>query len=509
MTNDLYFNGEKLERAAFQDRAKRLAAVFKDHGVGEDDSVAVLMRNDLAYPLVIEACRHLGAFYVTLNWHGAAPEIAQIMDDAGAKLLIGHSDLTSKMTPAVGVDVPVLAIPTPPQILSVYDVDPAIAEGQLELESLLDAVEPLTTEPLRFRGMLAYTSGSTGRPKGIRREQDLSKPDTWENYKGLAAAVLQLQPGDRFYTAAPLYHSAPNALSSFVLAANYAELYIAPKFDPEKFLADVEKFGITHVYIVPTMMVRLLKLPQEVRERYDTSTLKFGISTGSAWPRDVKQAMIDWFGPIFYESYGASEIGFMTLVSSEEAQKKPGSVGKVLPGGSIKIIDDEGNELPAGEAGSIYVYLPQFGDFTYSNTDGDIKGQRYGQHATVGDIGYLDEDDYLFISDRKKDMIISGGANIFPAEIEAALIDMPEVFDCAVIGAPHAEFGEMVVAAVQPVPGETVTLETMQAFLSDRIAKFKIPRKLDLHDQLPRQDTGKIFKQRLRVPYWDKTGRQI
>lgn len=509
MSNDIFFAGQRTARDVFQDRAQRLARVFVDHGVGADDAVAVLMRNDVNYPLVIEACRHIGAFFVTLNWHGAAPEIAQIMDDAGAKLLIGHSDLTAKMTPSVGVHVPVIAIATPTEICAAYKVSPDIAAGQLEMSALLEAVAPIDNEPHRFRGMLAYTSGSTGRPKGIRREQDLTKPDTWDTYKGLAAAVLQLQPGDRFYTAAPLYHSAPNALTTFCMATNYAEIYIAPKFDPEQFLADVERYGITHVYIVPTMMVRLLKLPQEVREKYDTSTLKFGISTGSAWPRDVKQAMIDWFGPIFYESYGASEIGFMTLISSQEAQAKPGSVGKVLPGGSIKIIDDDGNELPAGEAGSIYVDLPQFGDFTYSNTDGDIKGQRYGKHATVGDIGYLDEDDYLFISDRKKDMIISGGANIFPAEIEAALIDMPEVFDCAIIGAPHPEFGEMVVAAVQPVVGQDVTLDMVQAYLSDRIARFKIPRKLDIHDQLPRQDTGKIFKQGLRAPYWDKVGRQI
>lgn len=509
MSNDIFFAGQQTARDAFQDRAKRLAAVFADYGVGQDDAVAVLMRNDVAYPIVIEACRHVGAFFVTLNWHGAAPEIAQIMDDAGAKLLIGHSDLTAKMTPAIGVNVPVIAIPTPPEICAAYKVGSKIADGQIDMDTLLNAAEPITNDPHRFRGMLAYTSGSTGRPKGIRRAQDLTKPDTWDTYKGLAAAVLKIAPGDRFYTAAPLYHSAPNALSTFCMATEYAELHISPKFDPEQFLADVEQYGITHIYIVPTMMVRLLKLPQEVREKYDTSTLKFGISTGSAWPRDVKQAMIDWFGPIFYESYGASEIGFMTLISSQEAQAKPGSVGKVLTGGSIKIIDDDGNEMPAGQAGSIYVHLPQLGDFTYSNTEGDIKGQRYGQHATVGDIGYLDEDDYLFISDRKKDMIISGGANIFPAEIEAVLIDMPEVFDCAVIGAPHPEFGEMIVAAVQPVAGYNVTLDMVQAYLSDRIARFKIPRKLDIHDQLPRQDTGKIFKQGLRAPYWDKVGRQI
>jgi long-chain acyl-CoA synthetase len=357
--------------------------------------------------------------------------------------------------------------------------------------------------------MLAYTSGSTGRPKGIRRELNTEGPDRYEIYKALAVGLMHLEPGDRFYTAAPLYHSAPNALSTMCIAAGYAELYIASRFDPEGFLADIERFKITHCYLVPTMMVRLLKLPKEVREKYDVSSFRFGISTGSAWPADVKRAMIDWFGPVFYESYGASEIGFITLISSEESIRKPGSVGKVLEGGSIKIINDDGEELPVGEPGSIYIDLPQFGDFSYSNTDGDLKGQRHGKHATVGDIGYLDEDGYLYISDRKKDMIISGGANIFPAEIEAALIEMPEVFDCAVFGAPHAEFGETIVSAVQCADGASLTLSDVQSFLSDKIAKFKIPKILDIHDELPREDSGKIFKQRLRAAYWEDTGRQI
>jgi len=239
------------------------------------------------------------------------------------------------------------------------------------------------------------------------------------------------------------------------------------------------------------MMVRLLKLPEETRNKYDVSSFKYGVSTGSAWPAEVKAAMIEWFGPVFYESYGASEIGFMTLISSEEALRKPNSVGKVLEGGSIRILDDEGNALPVGEPGLIYIDLPQFGDFSYSNTEGDIKGQRNGKHATVGDVGYLDEDGYLYISDRKKDM------------------KMPEVFDCAVFGAPNAEFGEMIVAAVQCVDGKSVTLEDVQSFLSDKIAKFKIPKKLDIHSGLPREDSGKIFKQRLRAPYWNKTERNI
>ncbi|GGX57038.1 acyl-CoA synthetase [Litorimonas cladophorae] len=508
MTSALYFDGVKTERDTFEHRAKCFATVLQNYGVGEDDAVAVLMYNDLTYLEIIEACRYVGAYYVTLNWHSSAREIQLILEDSEAKLVVGHSDLTEKLTPEVGVTVPVLSLKTPAALTS-STPEKFLPKGQGDLIALMEAASPITTPPLRFRSLLAYTSGSTGRPKGIRRDVDLSRPDTYETYKALAVMLLKLAPGDRFYTAAPLYHSAPNALSNFTIAVGFAEIYIAPKFDAEGFLADVERFGITHCYIVPTMMVRLLKLPEDVRRKYDTSTLRFGISTGSAWPRDVKKAMIEWFGPIFYESYGASEIGFITLISSQEAQQKPGSVGKILEGGSIKILDDDGVELPVGEAGSIFVDLPQFGDFTYSNSEGDLKGQRYGKHATVGDIGYLDEDGYLYISDRKKDMIISGGANIFPAEIEAALIEMPEVFDCAVFGAPHPEFGERVVAAVQCRPGHVVTLEAIQDFLGPRMAKFKIPQHMDIHDALPREDSGKIFKQRLRAPYWEGFGRQI
>ncbi|MEP3890944.1 MAG: AMP-binding protein [Hellea sp.] len=509
MENDLYFGGRKTGRAQFLRRVKCLATILKNHGVGEDDAIGVLLRNDTFYMEVAEACRYVGAYYVTLNWHAAPAEIIDILEDSKSKLVIGHSDLTATLTADADMSIPILAVPTPAEIVEAYGVQSEIAAGQIHLNDLIETAELFEATPARARGMLAYTSGSTGRPKGIRRAVDLTRPDPYMMYKSLASLLLQLTPGDRFYTAAPLYHSAPNALSAMCVAADYAALYISPKFDPEGFLADIERYGITHCYLVPTMMVRMLKLPEDVRNKYDVSTLRFGISTGSAWPRDVKQAMIDWFGPIFYETYGASEIGFMTLISSEEAQHKPGSVGKVLEGGSIKIIDDDGQELPVGTAGTIYVDLPQFGDFTYSNTDGDLRGQRYGSHATVGDIGYLDADDYLYISDRKKDMIISGGANIFPAEIEASLIKMPEVFDCAVFGAPHPEFGEMVIAAVQCADGKSLTLGDVQNFLSDKIARFKTPRKLDIHDQLPREDSGKIFKQRLRAPYWDKTGRKI
>ncbi len=464
------------------------------------------MRNAPAYLEVIEACRYVEAYYVPLNWHSSAQEILHILDDSNTRVLIGHSDLLHNMSSQDLNNIEVLQTPTPPEIVERYALAPDSSHSGKadDLEKLIANGQPITTPPLKFRGMFSYTSGSTGRPKGIKREVDESTPDKYEVYRGLSTTLMQLQPGDRFYVSAPIYHSAPNALSMSCIAAENADIYIEAKFDAEQFLADIDKNKITHTYIVPTMMVRLLKLPQSVKSQYDVSSLRFALSTGSACPTDVKQAMIDWFGPIFYESYGASEIGFMTLISSEEAQRKPGSVGKVLPSGSIKILDDEKQSLPMGESGLIYVHLPMFGPFEYTNAEGNLDDLHVDGHTTVGDVGYVDDEGYLFINDRKKDMIISGGANIFPAEIEAVMIEMPDVVDCAVFGAPHVEYGELIVAAVQCKAGRTVTLVEVHAFLDNKIARFKFPRKLDLHDALPREDSGKIFKQRLRAPYWPK-----
>lgn len=257
------------------------------------------------------------------------------------------------------------------------------------------------------------------------------------------------------------------------------------------------------------MMVRLLKLPDEVKQKYDVSSLKFTLSTGSACPPDVKIQMIEWFGPVLHEAYGASELGFMTLIDSAGMLEKPKSVGKVLSGGSVKILEDRMHEVPTGEVGTIYLNLPTSTKFSYTNDEGSVADQRYADYTTVGDMGFVDEDGYIFISDRKKEMIISGGANIFPAEIENELIQMPEILDCAVFGAPDDEFGERIVAAIECAPGKKVALEDVQLFLQPRLAKFKIPRVLDVHEELPRQDSGKIFKAKLREPYWKNSGRSI
>ncbi|WP_339768806.1 AMP-binding protein [uncultured Paraglaciecola sp.] len=505
MSGHFYLSGAQTKRDDMMDRAKKLAHIFRSKGVATGDVVAILLRNDTTLYEMVEACRYVGAYYVTLNWHNTQAELMPIIVDSGARMLIGHSDLLARFVEQLPESLATIVINTPEIIKERYSVqdnaDTPMSSSWEDLHQLLADKEAIDTPPQRFRGMFLYTSGSTGKPKGIKREYNEQRPDPYTVFAGLAKALMQLDNGDRFYISAPLYHSAPHALTLSCLAAENIEVFIEPKFDPERFLADVQKHQITHTYIVPTMMIRLLKLPQSVRDKYDISSLRYALSTGSSWPVDVKQGMIEWFGPIFYESYGASELGFMTLISSTEAALKPGSVGKAISGGTIIILDDDMQPLPTGESGSIYVHLPMFGPFEYTNTEGTLEGLHYQNHTTLGDVGYLDDDGYLFINDRKKDMIISGGANIFPAEIEAVLIEMPQIVDCAIFGVPHPEFGEKVVAAVQCAEGETVSIEDVAIFLEGKLARFKWPKKLDIHPALPREDSGKIFKQRLKAAY--------
>ena len=509
MAGDIYFNGVRTAREDFDRGALIIAADMMKRGIKTDDVIAVYMRNDIVYLQLIVAARYAGVRYATINWHAAPLEVQHILEDSGAKILYAHSDLLASLGDVVPAGVTSVSVPVPAAITEAYGAEDVHVPGAVPLADIFEATEPYDGAPQKFRGLFAYTSGSTGRPKGIKRTYNPDGPDTWDVYKTMSEVIMGAKEGDRMHVSAPLYHSAPNALSSFTLAAGNIDLFIDAKFESERFLDALHTHKVTHAYVVPTMMVRLLKLGEDVRAKYDVSSLRWTLSTGSPFPMEVKRPMIDWFGPVFNECYGASEIGFMTLISSEEALAKPGSCGKILPGGEVKILDDDFNELPAGEVGSIYIYLQQFGDFEYTNAEGNLSGQRQGKFTSVGDMGYVDEEGYIYISDRKKDMIISGGANIFPAEIEAQLILMTEVSDCAVFGAPDAEFGEKIVAAVTCRPGETVNEASVRAFLEPRLAKFKIPRKVDVHEALPRQESGKIYKAKLRAPYWEGAGRQV
>ncbi|MEP1449230.1 MAG: AMP-binding protein [Paraglaciecola sp.] len=503
MNGNLYLDGNPTPRAEFEIRSKKLANLLQAQGIEPNDTIAILMRNDTKYLEVIQACRYLGCYFVPLNWHSVTTEIEHIIQDSRAKVLVAHKDLIKQLEQPKLSEVLLAFFPTPEEVIDNYPIDlqqpSCTADLALDIELSLQTTLPIDSTPKPFRGMFAYTSGSTGRPKGIKRKADDEDTDKYAVYQGLAKSLMQLTCNDKFLVAAPLYHSAPNTLSICTLAASDVTLFIATKFDPQAFLSTIDKSKITHIYIVPTMMIRLLKLPQHIRDQYDLSSLKFAISTGSACPSEIKLAMINWFGPIFYESYGASEIGFMTLISSAEAINKPGSVGKIVPGGDIKILDESKQQLGQLQAGLIYVHLPMFGEFEYTNYDGESSAYKYENYVSVGDIGYLDSENYLFINDRQKDMIISGGANIFPLEIESVLIHMDEIVDCAIFGAPDPEYGEKVVAAVQCHPQKTITLSQMYDFLEGKLARFKYPKKLELHEKLPREDSGKIFKQKLRA----------
>jgi long-chain acyl-CoA synthetase len=319
---------------------------------------------------------------------------------------------------------------------------------------------------------------------------------------------MGIEPAMRTLLSAPLYHSAPNtyALHAFLEGE---VLFLEPRFEAEKTLELIERHRLSHLYLVPTMFVRLLKLPPEVRRRYDVSSVRFVSSTGSPCAPDVKRAMIDWWGPVINETYASSEAGHNTFIDSNDWLRHPGSVGRPLGRGRLKILDDAGRELPPGEVGMIFVRQPAYSDFTYIN-DAPARAaiERDGLWS-VGDLGYVDSEGYLYVADRKSDMVISGGVNIYPAEIEAALVGMPGVADCAVFGIPDAEFGEALAAAVQLRPGEALAEEAVRAYLRDRLAGYKVPRIVTFHDALPREDSGKIFKRLLRAPYWKDAGRRI
>lgn len=491
-------------------RASKGAGLLSAMGAGADARVALIMRNDLTQLEVMRAAATAGTVIVALNWHSEAEEVGAICDDCGAETVVIHRDLIDKLQPAlkgrrlIGV--------TPGHALrAAYHISKDDAESNNDIPEwagLVDDSRALTRRAA-MRPLLRYTSGSTGRPKAIRKIATGLRKDHRDLLRRIGTEMMQFKPGSRYFTAAPIYHSAPSTLTAAAMECEGVSTLVAPRFEPERFLAAIAAHKITHIYLVPTMMNRLLKLPQEVRARYDLSSIEFCVSTGSPWPHDLKVAMIDWWGPVFWETYGASEIGFMTMVSSAEALERPGTAGRMQMGGTVLILDSDGNLLKPGEVGEIHARLEAFGDFDYANDTESRKAAEQHGHVSVGDLGWVDEDGYIYITDRKKDMIISGGANIFPAEIEAVLMRAKFIRDVAVFGAPDPEFGEQVVAAIEPATGWEPDAEHVRQFLHGKLARLKHPRIIDFHEALPREDTGKIFKPRLREPYWRDAGRVV
>jgi long-chain acyl-CoA synthetase len=497
------------DHAEVTDRAARIAGGLRALGVKQGDCVCILMRNDITFLEAAYATMRLGAYAVPVNWHFKPEEINYILKDSETSVLVGHADLLHPLRDTVPADVTVLSAPTPPEIVPTYKIDPyhlATPAFATDLEAWLEQQSPYDGPALPQPANMIYTSGTTGNPKGVRRnaptpEQNVASERT-------RALIYGLKPGVRGLLPGPLYHAAPN---SFGLRAGRlgGALVLMPRFDAEEFLRLVEVEKIDTVFMVPTMLIRLLKLPEEIRRQYDTSSLRHVIHAAAPCPADIKRAMIQWWGPVISEYYGSTESGALTFATSDDALKKPGTVGKVLDGVELRFLDDNGDPLPQGEIGEIYSRAAGSPDFTYHNKPEKRTEIERDGFITSGDVGYVDKDGYVFIRDRKRDMVISGGVNIYPAEIEAALHAVPGVRDCAVFGIPDDEFGEAVMAVVEPQAGATLDIASIRAQLRTLLADYKIPKYLDIQVDLPREDSGKIFKRRLRDPYWARAGRSI
>ncbi|MEA2864974.1 MAG: long-chain acyl-CoA synthetase, partial [Bradyrhizobium sp.] len=492
------------DHAEVAGRVARIAGGLERLGVGQGDSVCILMRNDIAFIEAAYAAMRLGAYAVPVNWHFKPEEIGYVLNDSGARVLIGHADMLHRLRGVIPAGVTVLSAPTPLEILAQYKIDPdhlATPDFALELESWLKQQNPHEGPARPQPQNMIYTSGTTGHPKGVRREaptheQTAAAERLRERIYGLRLGVRALLPG-------PLYHSAPN---SFGLRAGRlgGALVLMPRFDPEEFLRLIQEHRIDSVFMVPTMFVRLMKLPEAVRSKYDVSSLRHVVHAAAPCPADVKRAMIEWWGPVIYEYYGSTEAGALTFATSDDALAKPGTVGKVLDGVELRFLGEDGRPLPQAEIGEIYSRNPDNPDFTYHNKPEKRAEIERDGFVTSGDVGYIDKDGYVFICDRKRDMVISGGVNIYPAEIEAALHAVPGVRDCAVFGIPDDEVGEALMAAVEPEAGVTLDVTGIRAQLKALLADYKVPKHVEILKNLPREDSGKIFKRHLRDPYWER-----
>jgi long-chain acyl-CoA synthetase len=424
-------------------------------------------------------------------------------------VLVGHADLLAPVAGAIPKGIAVIAAATPPEVAAAYGlapVTPSAVPGAHDYEAWLSAQTPHRGEMPTPTLIMFYTSGTTGHPKGVRRPAPT--PAQMAANERLRRDVFGITPGIRCAVPGPLYHSAPNAFA--MRAGRVARtMVLMPRFDPVGLLELIERERLDTMFMVPTMFIRLLKLPEEVRRRFDLSSLKFVIHAAAPCPPEVKRAMIEWWGPVINEFYGSTESSAVTLASSADTLKKPGTVGRAVEGAELRILDDEGRILPAGEVGEIFTRFASLPDFTYHNKPEARAAIDRNGFITSGDVGYLDADGYLFLCDRKRDMVISGGVNIYPAEIEAALVAHPAVKDCAAFGIPDEEFGESLCAHVELQPGKPATADEIRAYLGQHLAKFKIPKTIVFATALPREDSGKIFKRKLRAPYWEKAGRAI
>jgi long-chain acyl-CoA synthetase len=478
-------------------RAARIAAGLRGLGVSSGDNVAVVMANSVEFLEVSVGIAAVGANPVPVNWHWKSDEIGYLLSDSGSAVVFVHSDFVATVEQAAGSTVHVIEVGLSSSSGSRQDFEAWLARSEPG-DYASDATAGLGT---------IYTSGTTGKPKGIVRE-----PVSAESMMAMAVTMMTrmgLAPGGRTIIPAPLYHTAPNTMGTFAVRLGM-DTTILERFDPEEFLAAIERHRVEQVQMVPTMFTRLLRLPPEVRDSYDLSSLRSIVHSAAPCPRHVKEQMIEWLGPIITEYYGGSETGPIVWCTSEEWLAHPGTVGAPADGADVRIVDADGGRAVVGEVGVIYVkpadYWP---GFTYLGDDDKRRDMELDGYVTVGDMGRLDTDGYLYLTDRASDMVISGGVNIYPAETEAVLSELPGVRDCAVFGIPDEEYGESLAAHIETDDDARLTEDDVRTFLRSRLAGFKVPKLIVFDDALPREESGKLFKRRIRDTYWNDSELKI
>ena len=494
-------SGETVSFAELLRRSNRLANFLHSMGLRRGDVVAILMENQPGFLEVAWAAQRTGLYYAAINWHLSPDEVEYIVRDCGARVLVTSVAMGPLIEQLVG------RIPGVDVILC-RDGDLTTSTHRWAEVEAFDS--NLLPEPCEGCELL-YSSGTTGKPKAVKRP--LPPPgEMVPNHEGALGSyrtTYRTSEDSVYLSPAPLYHSAP-LMSCLTIHRIGASVIVMERFDAVETLALIERYGITHGQFVPTMFVRMLKLDPEIRNQYELSSLQLTIHASAPCPVAVKYQMIEWWGPILHEYYGGTEGMGTTTIDSDEWLKHPGSVGK--PSGcTIHIVGDDGVELPAGETGGVYFESTR--KFEYLNDPSKTASiQESHGWRTLGDVGHLDDDGYLYLTDRATFMIISGGVNIYPQEIENVIVMHPSVADVAVFGVPNDDFGEQVKAVVQPAVGVepgTALADEILAFSHDHLAGYKIPRSIDFVELLPRDPAGKLFKRHLRDPYWSDRKTQI
>jgi long-chain acyl-CoA synthetase len=465
--------------------ANQLVRALRRRGLQAGDGVALLCRNRPEFVEVTAACQRAGLRLTTVNWHLTADEAGYIVGDCEAKALVADT--------ALG-DVAAGSLAGAPACTAHLAVGGPIP-GFEDYDEALAAEDPADIDDPSLGTSMLYTSGTTGRPKGVFRPEPATS---------VIANLFDYRPGDRHLCTGPLYHAAPLAFSLAIPLSHGVGVVLMDKWDAAEALRLVDEHRITHTHMVPTMFHRLLSLPEATRAAHDLTSLRSVLHGAAPCPVPVKQAIIEWLGPIVVEYYAATE-GTACIVDSATWLTRPGTVGRP-PEGMVVIGDDQGTPLPAGTTGLVYMRAPKVGRFEYFK-DAEKTSSTYrsdGDYFTLGDVGHVDDDGFLYLTDRTANLIISGGVNIYPAEVDAVLLEHPAVGDAATIGVPDDEWGERVLAVVElqagVEPGDDLAAELIEHCRA-RLARYKCPQQVEFTDELPRQDNGKIYKRRLRDRY--------